>query len=173
MRAHPQTRPSPAMNTPRQPADDAPDTQQILARATERLPAGADGRRPYAGDVTPNEAWQLMGRPGVRFIDVRSPEEHRYVGHVPGSELVVWRGTGEEQVDQFMKELGERAAPDEVVLLLCRSGVRSVRAATAATARGFSRACNILEGFEGKLDANGQRGHLDGWRKTGLPWKQD
>jgi len=165
--------PACAMNTPSQPTDSSADLAQVLARAAERLPAGADGRRPYAGDVTPTEAWQLIGRPGVRFIDVRSPEEHRYVGHVPGSELVVWRGTGDEQVAQFVKELGERAAPDDVVLLLCRSGVRSVRAATAATARGFSRACNILEGFEGKIDANGQRGHIDGWRKTGLPWKQD
>jgi rhodanese-related sulfurtransferase len=161
------------MNPPSQPSAPDADLAQVLERAAARLPAGTDGRKPYAGDVTPAEAWQLMGRPGVRFIDVRSPEEHRYVGHVPGSELVVWRGTGDEQVAQFVKELGERAAPDDVVLLLCRSGVRSVRAATAATARGFSRACNILEGFEGKIDANGQRGHIDGWRKTGLPWKQD
>jgi rhodanese-related sulfurtransferase len=51
--------------------------------------------------------------------------------------------------------------------------VRSVRAATAATHHGFARACNILEGFEGKIDANGQRGHIDGWRRAGLPWKQD
>ena len=58
MRAHPQTRPSPAMNTPRQPADDAPDTQQILARATERLPAGADGRRHgWIAAIAVDHAW--------------------------------------------------------------------------------------------------------------------
>jgi rhodanese-related sulfurtransferase len=149
------------------------DIAETLARAAARLVAPPGQQRPYAGDVTPAEAWQLMSRPGVRFIDVRTPEEHRYVGHVPGSTLVVWRGPDDEQVARFVDELRAQAGPDDVVLLLCRSGVRSVRAATAATRHGFRHACNILEGFEGKIDANGQRGHIDGWRRAGLPWKQD
>ena len=153
----------------------APETDiaAVLTRAASRLAASAGEPRPYAGDVTPAEAWALLGKPGVRFIDVRTPEEHRYVGHVPGSTLVVWRGPDEAQVARFVDELRAQAGPDDVVLLLCRSGVRSVRAATAATSHGFRNACNILEGFEGKIDANGQRGHIDGWRRAGLPWKQD
>jgi rhodanese-related sulfurtransferase len=156
---------------PASPPGDDPDT--VLTRAATRLAASAGEPRPYAGDVTPAEAWALLGKPGIRFIDVRTPEEHRYVGHVPGSVLVVWRGPDDEQVARFIAELREQATPDDMLLLLCRSGVRSVRAATAATRHGFSRACNILEGFEGKIDANGQRGHIDGWRRAGLPWKQD
>jgi rhodanese-related sulfurtransferase len=155
------------------PAAPEADIAAILARAADRLAASAGEARPYAGDVTPAEAWALMGRPGVRFIDVRTPEEHRYVGHVPGSALVVWRGPEDPQVARFIDELRAQAATDDVVLLLCRSGVRSVRAATAATRHGFRHACNILEGFEGQIDPNGQRGHLDGWRRAGLPWKQD
>jgi len=50
--------------------------------------------------------------------------------------------------------------------------VRSDAAAKALTAAGFRNAFNILEGFEGDLDADGQRGHLGGWRKHGLPWTQ-
>ena len=145
----------------------------MLSVAAKRLAPEANGRRPYAGDVTPGEAWALAHQPGVHLIDVRSKEEHRYVGRVPDSRLVVWRGTSEDQVAQFLHELRAEAAPDDVVLLLCRSGVRSVRAATAATANGFQKAFNILEGFEGRLDAKEQRGHIDGWRKAGLPWKQD
>jgi rhodanese-related sulfurtransferase len=155
------------------PAVPDTDIHATLARAAARLAATAGEPRPYAGDVTPAEALALLGKPGVRFIDVRTPEEHRYVGHVPGSTLVVWRGPEEAQVARFIDELRAQAAPDDVVLLLCRSGVRSVRAATAATGHGFRHACNILEGFEGKIDANGQRGHIDGWRRAGLPWKQD
>lgn len=149
------------------------DIDATLARAASRLTASTGEARPYAGDVTPAEAWALLGKPGVRFIDVRTPEEHRYVGHVPGSTLVVWRGPEQAQVAQFIAELRAQADPGDMLLLLCRSGVRSVRAATAATLHGFSRACNILEGFEGRIDANGQRGHIDGWRRAGLPWKQD
>lgn len=145
----------------------------ILARAATRVSAPPNEARPYAGAVTPTEAWQLSGQPGVHVVDVRSPEEHRYVGHVPGSLLVVWRGTSDDQVAQFMTELRERAAPQGIVLLLCRSSVRSVRAAVAATRDGYGQAYNILEGFEGKLDDQQQRGKIDGWRKAGLPWKQE
>lgn len=165
---------------PARPPDGQPiepaaavDVTAILALAETRVPAQPDGARPYAGAVTPAEAWQLAGQPGVHFIDVRSPEEHRYVGHVPGSRLIVWRGTADDQVAQFMAEMRAQVPPQETVLLLCRSSVRSVRAATAAAREGYARMYNILEGFEGKLDEQQQRGKIDGWRKAGLPWKQE
>jgi rhodanese-related sulfurtransferase len=57
-------------------------------------------------------------------------------------------------------------------MFLCRSGVRSHGAAQLATQAGYTRAMNILEGFEGDLDANGHRGTVGGWRKASLPWVQ-
>jgi sulfur dioxygenase len=57
------------------------------------------------------------------------------------------------------------------VLLLCRSGVRSIAAAKRATELGLT-AYNILEGFEGDPDSQAQRGHKGGWRLSGLPWRQ-
>jgi rhodanese-related sulfurtransferase len=60
-----------------------------------------------------------------------------------------------------------------VALLLCRSGKRSVLAAEAAAKAGFTNVFNVLEGFEGDLDAHQQRGKADGWRFHGLPWVQD
>jgi rhodanese-related sulfurtransferase len=57
--------------------------------------------------------------------------------------------------------------------LLCRSGKRSALAAQAAAAAGFGRAFNILEGFEGEIDASKHRGAKDGWRFHKLPWVQD
>jgi rhodanese-related sulfurtransferase len=57
------------------------------------------------------------------------------------------------------------------VVLLCRSGVRSIAAAKRATELGLE-AYNILEGFEGDPDERAQRGHKGGWRRHGLPWRQ-
>ena len=57
------------------------------------------------------------------------------------------------------------------VVLLCRSGVRSVAAAKRAAELGIE-AYNILEGFEGDTDEAGQRNKKGGWRFHGLPWKQ-
>ncbi len=58
------------------------------------------------------------------------------------------------------------------VLFLCRSGVRSRSAAIAMTAAGFSYAYNIAGGFEGDLDDERHRGHNNGWKASGLPWRQ-
>jgi rhodanese-related sulfurtransferase len=74
---------------------------------------------------------------------------------------------------RFVRELEKIASKDSVILLLCRSGKRSALAAEAAAKAGFTRAFNVLEGFEGEIDANGQRGQTDGWRFHHLPWTQD
>ena len=57
------------------------------------------------------------------------------------------------------------------VLLLCRSGQRSIAAAKRATELGME-AYNVLEGFEGDPDDRAQRGRKGGWRLHGLPWRQ-
>ena len=64
------------------------------------------------------------------------------------------------------------AKPDQKVVLLCRSGVRSVAAATAGAQAGFTNLWNIVGGFEGRLDEKRQRNHVEGWRFAGLPWEQ-
>jgi rhodanese-related sulfurtransferase len=65
----------------------------------------------------------------------------------------------------------QAAAKGKKVLLLCRSGVRSIAAAMRASELGL-QAYNILEGFEGDPDGNAQRGNKGGWRLSGLPWRQ-
>jgi rhodanese-related sulfurtransferase len=68
--------------------------------------------------------------------------------------------------------LGQRFRPDTSLLMLCRSGVRSLAAGNAALAAGYQTVINISDGFEGDLDADQQRGHLNGWRCAGLAWRQ-
>jgi rhodanese-related sulfurtransferase len=58
------------------------------------------------------------------------------------------------------------------VLLLCRSGARSRAAAMALTAAGFEKAFNVAGGFEGDADGQGHRGNRNGWKASGLPWRQ-
>jgi rhodanese-related sulfurtransferase len=64
------------------------------------------------------------------------------------------------------------AAGGKKVVLLCRSGVRSMAAARRATELGLE-AYNILEGFEGNPDEQRAPEQVGGWRKRGLPWKQN
>ena len=132
----------------------------------------------YAGGVPPALAWQLVQANRALLVDVRSTEERKFVGHVPGSLHVAWAtGTSLVRNPRFVRELEAKLAKDggkdAVVLLLCRSGKRSVLAAEAAAAAGFTHVFNVLEGFEGEIDAAQRRGGSDGWRFRQLPWIQD
>jgi len=71
-------------------------------------------------------------------------------------------------LDAQLKE----AAGDKKLVLLCRSGVRSIAVAKRAAALGLE-AYNILEGFEGDPDTHSHRGTRGGWRARGLPWRQN
>ena len=129
---------------------------------------------PFAGSVPPVEAWALVEAGRAVLVDVRSTEERKFVGHVPGSIHVAWAtGTALTRNPRFLRELEARVSKSDVLLLLCRSGKRSALAAEAATKIGFTAAFNVSEGFEGELDENGHRGHVGGWRLHGLKWVQD
>jgi rhodanese-related sulfurtransferase len=145
---------------------------EILAAAQQR--AAAHGLA-YFGAVTPEEAHALVANlPGTRLIDVRTRPEWDFVGHIPHSVLIEWNSypAGTRNA-AFLDEL-KAAAPDPEapLLFLCRSGQRSDSAARMATAAGYRKAFNVLEGFEGARDDKGHRGALGGWRKAGLPWVQ-
>lgn len=129
----------------------------------------------YAGIVTPTTAWELVQEGQAVLVDVRTTEERKFVGHVPGTLHVAWAtGTSLTRNPRFVKELESRVgSKDAVILLLCRSGNRSAAAAAAAHAAGFTNVFNVADGFEGSLDSSGQRGHLGGWRHDALPWIQD
>ena len=121
----------------------------------------------YAGAVKPDEAHRLREAGVAAIVDVRTEHELRHVGHVPGVPSVEWpRGGDHRALAAFVDEIKARFAPDEALLFLCRSGVRSHYAALAAAGAGYARAYNVLEGFEGDQGAG-----LNGWRAAGLPWR--
>ena len=148
--------------------ESSPET--ILERERQR---GRELGLPYAGAVTPQEAWALHRAGAAQFVDVRTAPEYEFVGHVPDTPLVEWRRYGEGQPNaQFLEQLASVAAPDRPVMFLCRSAARSHNAAAVATRAGYDVALNILEGFEGDHDAQGHRNTRSGWRFHGLPWVQ-
>lgn len=128
----------------------------------------------YAGGVPPQLAWELVQSGQATLVDVRTAEERKFVGHVPGSVHVPWAtGTAMTRNPRFVRELEAKTGKEAVVLLLCRSGKRSDLAADVAAKAGFTRAFNVLEGFEGEIDEQQHRGGLGGWRSYNLPWVQD
>ncbi|KNX39360.1 rhodanese-like domain-containing protein [Luteipulveratus halotolerans] len=133
----------------------------------------------YAGDVSPEEAFEaLRTDPSARLVDVRTQAEWAYVG-VPdltsADQQVVcveWqRFPDGSRNETFVDEVRAAGIGDGPTYFLCRSGVRSVAAAEAVTAAGFTQAYNVLDGFEGGLDDDGHRS-VAGWKVAGLPWRQ-
>ena len=126
---------------------------------------------PYAGALLPAEAHALMLK-GARLVDVRTDAELHYVGSVPGSEAIEWNTLEGQRNPAFLQQLQQVTSKDEPVMFLCRSGARSHAAAIAATQAGWKEAYNVLEGFEGDKNAEGQRNTVGGWKFARLPWIQ-
>jgi rhodanese-related sulfurtransferase len=127
----------------------------------------------YAGDILPPLAWAWLQSGEAVLVDVRSDAERAWVGYVPGAVALAWKQwPGMALNPGFDEGLKAAVPPGKKAVLLCRSGVRSIAAAQRATELGIE-AYNILEGFEGDADAQGQRGHRGGWRFRGLPWQQN
>ena len=126
----------------------------------------------YAGDVSATLAHSWWQQGEAVLVDVRTDAEREWVGFVPGAVALAWKQwPGMAMNPGFDDDLRAAVPADKKVVLLCRSGVRSVAAAKRATELGLE-AYNILEGFEGDPDTNAQRGKKGGWRLQGLPWRQ-
>jgi len=127
----------------------------------------------YAGDVSAQLACQWWQAGDAVLVDVRSDAEREWVGFVPGAVALAWKQWPGMQMNAgFDDGLKAAVAPGKKAVLLCRSGVRSIAAAKRATELGIE-AYNILEGFEGDPDEHAHRGNRGGWRKQGLPWRQN
>ncbi|NNG12539.1 MAG: rhodanese-like domain-containing protein [Halobacteria archaeon] len=133
--------------------------------------------------ITPTHAWELIEHdPRAVLIDVRSSMEYLFVGHPRGSVHVAWIDAPEWTVNpHFVTEvrqvmLGgiglEEHDSDAPVVLICRSGKRSLEAGKLLIKNDFNVVYNINEGFEGELDEHHHRSTVGGWRHHGLPWEQ-
>ncbi|NMM22867.1 MAG: rhodanese-like domain-containing protein [Phycicoccus sp.] len=134
----------------------------------------------YAGDVDPADSYAaLQASADAVLVDVRTKAEWSYVGLPDLSHIgkrvipIEWQRFPDGSPNSsFLEQLRHAGvAAGAPIFFLCRSGVRSVAAAKAATAAGFGPAYNVSEGFEGPLDHDGHR-TVAGWKAAGLPWRQ-
>lgn len=115
----------------------------LLAVCTGIAPAQAEALR----HIDVQQAQQMKSQ-GALLVDVREPDEYA-AGHAPGSVLIP---VG--QLNQRLKELdGHQNKP---VVLICRSGRRSVAAAEILQKAGFGEVRNVVGG-------------MLAWEKAGLP----
>jgi rhodanese-related sulfurtransferase len=127
--------------------------------------------------LTPKEAWALLqAQPDSLFVDVRMEIESLYVGRPPGVHMIPWYEYPELTPDPqaFVDAVTREANGDKsrTVVLLCRSGKRTLDAGASLEAAGFEQVVNVLHGFEGELDDTFHRSTVNGWRFDGLPWEQ-
>ncbi len=149
----------------------APLAQTPLFDSSRQRPPKAPA---LIAELPPTLAWSLIRLGRLVLLDVRTIEERRYVGHVPGSLHIAWAtGTAMQRNPRFVGEVEAKLAKATPLALLCRSGKRAAEAAEALTDAGFQEVYSVQAGFEGNLNANQRRGTKDGWRFHGLPWLQD
>ena len=124
--------------------------------------------------LKPQQAFEFMqANADALLIDVRSEVEFLFVGHPLGAIHVAWSEAPDWEINpHFIAQVKAEAGVDQPVLLICRSGTRSVEAAQALENSGFKKVYNIEEGFEGDRDEQYHRGNSGGWRFHGLPWEQ-
>ena len=132
-------------------------------------------------NIHTTDVWAALAEnPLAALVDVRTDAEWAYVGLADVSAsgkqpaLIPWQVFPTMAVNPgFVDQL--RAAgltAEHHIYFICRSGVRSLAAASAAIAAGFPHCYNVADGFEGPPDAEGHRGQIAGWKAEGLPWRQ-
>ncbi|MBF0263102.1 MAG: rhodanese-like domain-containing protein [Magnetococcales bacterium] len=124
--------------------------------------------------MTPDEALNRIGDPETIFIDIRSEAEHFFVGSPPNILNIPWQEIPDFNINPRFADEVLMAARDKSrhILLICRSGHRSIDAGNFLIGAGFERVSHVLEGFEGDKNAEHQRSSVNGWRFRGFPWVQ-
>ncbi len=142
----------------------------ILEKAKQRA---VDLNLPYAGALTPTEAFQIMQlTQNAKLVDVRTRAELELVGRVPQATHIEWAFyPGMVANTDFAAQIKTQLDPEALTIFMCRTGGRSHNAAVLAAQLGFSEAYNMLEGFEGEATPDTkQRCKLNGWKVADLPW---
>ena len=138
--------------------------------------------------VTSKEAYEKwQANPAqTKLLDVRTPEEHIFVGHpemaynIPIALQTYELDAGKKRLvmapnPDFIAQVKKVVTPRDTVLVICRSGSRSAEAVDQLVEAGFTSVYNIIDGVEGdKVDDPASAFHgkrmKNGWKNAGLPW---
>jgi rhodanese-related sulfurtransferase len=119
--------------------------------------------------VSPAEAKALCEE-GYVYLDVRSEPEFAD-GHPAGAYNVPFlhkAATGLVPNEDFLAVMTARFPREQALVVGCRSGARSAKAAAALVAAGYTNVVDQRAGFEGVRDPFGALTD-PGWRPLGLP----
>jgi rhodanese-related sulfurtransferase len=120
--------------------------------------------------VDPDEASELLEQ-GWSYLDVRSVAEF-VDGHAPGAYniplLDFAPGQGLTPNTNFLGEVLETFDLEQPLVLACKSGGRSARAAAILAESGFTNVVDMRGGFYGEVDQTGVVS-CPGWAQRGLP----
>jgi rhodanese-related sulfurtransferase len=105
-------------------------------------------------DVRTEEEWNNVGKPDAESLNSKT----LFISILVGPD----RQKNENFVQEF---LDKKVSKKDNVLIICRSGVRSMAAAKLLQQQGYKNLINISDGFEGN-PATGE-----GWKKSNLPCK--
>jgi|LGVF01.2.fsa_nt_gb rhodanese-related sulfurtransferase len=146
-------------------------------------------RTPFELYASPEEALALHNV-GALFIDVRSLSEVTFVGLPTAVDRVIpymamtgefdeAKGTYKLELNPYFaeaisQELAFRGlSKDHPIILMCRSGSRSAKAANLLYKLGYSNVYSIDQGFEGDKVKDGEFAgwrKVNGWKMSGLDW---
>jgi rhodanese-related sulfurtransferase len=120
--------------------------------------------------VSPEEARDLIDKEGYVYVDVRSVPEFD-AGHPTGAYNVPIMHMGPVGMtpNPDFVDVMRRAFPKDAKLVVgCKAGGRSARAAAVLEQAGYANVADQRAGFEGAPDASGRIAE-PGWRPKGLP----
>lgn len=160
--------------------------QQHSQQATIPLPA--EKQTTLGLYVTAREAYEKWkaAPEKVTILDVRTPEEFLFVGHpemawnIPvAAQTYKWDADKKQfpmqPLPDFVSRVQKVARPDDILLVMCRSGGRGAVAVNLLARAGFTNVYNVTDGMEGDVVKDPDsvfRGKpmLNGWKNAGLPW---
>jgi rhodanese-related sulfurtransferase len=133
----------------------------------------AEVRKMAVKRVQPEEARELIEKQGYVYVDVRSVPEFA-AGHPEGAYNVpiMHAGAGGMSPNADFITVMQKAFPRDAKLVVgCKAGGRSARAAAMLEAAGYTNVIDQTAGFDGGPDpASGRM--IPGWRPAGLPVSQ-
>lgn len=106
------------------------------------------------------------------YVDVRSEPEFE-AGHVPGAlnvPLLHQGPGGMTENPEFLSVMKQAFGPTEKMIVGCKAGGRSKKAADRLLQAGFTELVDMSAGWDGSRDAFGRS--IPGWSKQGLPVEQ-
>ncbi|MBD3680185.1 MAG: sulfurtransferase [Rhodobacteraceae bacterium] len=162
----------------------------VVAGHSDELPASKQTRLGLY--VTATQAGDMVADPDVLFVDIRSRAEVAFLGipkdvdvHIPYMVMPMMASFNEDK-GTYSLELNpdfptdfQRYAEkngiteDTQIILMCRSGSRSARAADLLADMGYTKVYSLVDGYEGDKATEGPgKGQrvVNGWRNAGLAW---